>query len=56
MEPAPAGLCATCLHQKVVRTGRGGEFSLCRRSKSDPAYPKYPRLPVLRCRGYEARP
>lgn len=26
---------------------------MCERSKSDPAYPKYPRLPVLECPGYE---
>jgi hypothetical protein len=38
-----------------VRTGRGSEFSLCRRSKIDPAYPKYPRVPVKECRGHEAR-
>lgn len=53
--PAPptAGLCSSCRHQQVVRTGRGSEFSLCQRSKTDPAYPKYPRVPVLRCRGHE---
>jgi hypothetical protein len=38
-----------------VRTGRGSEFSLCKRSKTEPAYPKYPRVPVLVCRGYEKR-
>jgi hypothetical protein len=51
----PAGLCDGCRHQQIVRTGRGSEFSLCRRSKTDPAYPKYPRLPVLRCPGHERR-
>ena len=50
-----AGLCDSCVHQQLVRTTRGSEFSLCRRSRTDPAYPKYPRLPVLACRGYEAR-
>jgi hypothetical protein len=38
-----------------VRTGRGSEFSLCRRSRTDPAYAKYPRVPVLRCPGFERR-
>jgi hypothetical protein len=30
-------------------------FSLCRLSKVDPRFPKYPRLPVLECTGYERR-
>jgi hypothetical protein len=28
---------------------------MCERSKTDPAYPKYPRLPVLECAGFEPR-
>jgi hypothetical protein len=40
----------------VIRNTRGSSFSLCERSKDDPAFPKYPRLPVLECRGYEPRP
>ena len=56
MTPAPpGGLCDSCRHQQVVTTRRGSRFSLCRRSKTDPAYPKYPRLPVLRCPGFEPR-
>jgi hypothetical protein len=50
-----AGLCDTCVAQQVVRTTRGSVFSLCLRSKTDPAYPKYPRIPVLECPGYEPR-
>ena len=46
------GLCSTCVHQKLIGNTRGSTFSLCERSKTDPAYPKYPRLPVLRCAGY----
>lgn len=59
MPPAsapPAGLCDACRHQQVVRTGRGSVFSLCLRSKTDAAYPKYPRVPVLACPGQEAPP
>ena len=33
----------------------GSSFSLCRRWKDDDRYPRYPRLPVLRCPGYEPR-
>jgi hypothetical protein len=49
----PAGLCDTCAHQRLVRNTRGSTFSLCERSRSDPSFPRYPRLPVERCRGYE---
>jgi hypothetical protein len=28
---------------------------MCERSKADPSFPKYPRLPVSECRGYERR-
>ena len=52
---AGAGLCDTCAHQQVVRNTRGSAFSLCTRSRDDPAYPRYPRVPVLGCPGYEPR-
>lgn len=50
-----AGLCETCEHQQLVPNTRGSTFSLCRRSREDAAYPRYPRLPVLSCPGYQAR-
>lgn len=55
--PAPlAGLCQSCVHQQVVRTTRGSTFSLCRRSRDEPErFPRYPRLPVAACVGYERR-
>ena len=49
----PAGLCDACCHQRLVHTTRGSSFSLCERSRTDPAYPKYPRLPVLACPGFQ---
>ncbi len=48
-----AGLCNTCRHQRVVATTRGSRFSLCERSRSDPHYPRYPRLPVHECPGHQ---
>ena len=54
MPSPPAGLCDSCRHQQVVRTKRS-TFSLCLRWKDDDRYPRYPRLPVLRCRGHERR-
>ena len=50
-----AGLCDTCTHQRIVRTSRGSAFSLCERSRTQPDYPRYPRLPVIACPGYEPR-
>ncbi len=36
-----------------IESDRGSIFYLCELSKVDPRYPKYPRLPVLSCTGYE---
>jgi hypothetical protein len=56
-QPTPAaGLCDSCRHQEIVRNTRGSAFSLCLRSRGDERYPRYPRLPVARCPGYEQRP
>ena len=55
MERPVAGLCDSCAHQRIVRNTRGSVFSLCERSRSDRAYPRYPRLPVLECPGWERR-
>ena len=49
------GLCSTCIHAKEMRSDRGSVFLLCLLSRSDAEYPKYPRLPVLRCEGYRER-
>ena len=54
MSPSPpAGLCNLCAHQRIVRSGRGSVFSMCRRAAHDDAYAKYPRIPVLACPGFE---
>jgi hypothetical protein len=50
---ARSGLCGSCLHCQEVPNTRGSVFLLCTRSRSDPAYPRYPRLPVLDCPGYQ---
>ncbi|HXC46537.1 MAG TPA: hypothetical protein VNU24_08025 [Solirubrobacteraceae bacterium] len=49
------GLCDTCKYRRLVPNTRGSVFSLCLLSRSDSAYPRYPRLPVLECDGYERR-
>jgi hypothetical protein len=55
MERPAAGLCDSCVHQRVVKNTRGSGFSLCERSRTDPSYPRYPRLPVTACAGHERR-
>ncbi len=51
---AAVGLCGDCRHAHHVRSARGSTFYLCRRAATDSAYARYPRLPVLRCLGYES--
>jgi hypothetical protein len=46
------GLCDRCRHSRVI-PGARSSFLLCERSQTDPAYARYPRLPVLDCAGYE---
>jgi hypothetical protein len=55
MKGPPAGLCQRCRHQRLVPNTRGSVFSLCERSRSDERFPRYPRLPVLECAGFEPR-
>jgi hypothetical protein len=48
-------LCETCVWMREIITPKGSRFLLCQLSKTDRAYPKYPRLPVVRCDGYRPR-
>jgi hypothetical protein len=47
------GLCATCIHAATVTSSKGSVFWLCRLSETNPAFKKYPALPVIVCAGYE---
>ncbi|MCC6144544.1 MAG: hypothetical protein IT368_12125 [Candidatus Hydrogenedentes bacterium] len=48
------GLCATCIHARAIAHPRGGDaYWQCARAAVDPRFPRYPRLPVVRCVGYE---
>jgi hypothetical protein len=51
MSDPAVGLCSTCRHSRIVPGGRS-TFYMCQRSFTEPEYPKYPRLPVVACRGY----
>jgi hypothetical protein len=51
--PRTIGLCAYCRYVRPINSDRGATFYLCERGLRDPSFPKYPRLPVVSCRGYE---
>ena len=50
------GLCKSCAHSRRMESDRGSTFYLCELSLRDSRYPKYPRLPVLECGGYQPDP
>jgi hypothetical protein len=47
-----AGLCASCENARLIVSRTGSKFHLCELSRGDPGFPRYPRLPTLRCTGY----
>jgi len=47
----PAGLCAACVHLRLLASPRS-VFVRCGLAATDPAFPRYPALPVIRCAGY----
>ena len=50
------GLCGHCVNARIIESRRGSRFYMCELSKVDPAFPKYPPLPVLECSGYRPVP
>jgi len=46
------GLCLTCQYSRQIQARRT-VFWFCERSQREPTFPRYPRLPVTRCSGYE---
>jgi hypothetical protein len=46
-------LCETCAWMREVVTPKGSRFLLCQLSITNPAYPKYPPQPIVRCKGYQ---
>jgi hypothetical protein len=54
-EQQVAGLCDSCAHSRRVESSRGSIFYLCELSAANPAFAKYPRLPVVRCSGFNAK-
>ncbi|HUF13578.1 MAG TPA: hypothetical protein VMN78_10795 [Longimicrobiales bacterium] len=56
MRAPDPGLCRACSHSRVVKSARGSVFWLCELSRTDPAFPRYPPLPVVRCSGFTPAP
>jgi hypothetical protein len=50
--PSREGLCATCQHARRIVNDRGSVFVRCAYAAVDPAFAKYPRLPVPACSAY----
>jgi len=55
-EPPPRGLCDSCRHARRIVNDRGSVFVLCELSRTDSRFPRYPRLPVVACTGFEPAP
>ncbi len=49
----PVGLCSTCRHARRTANRRGSEFWQCGRAEREPAFRRYPELPVAECAGHE---
>ena len=47
------GLCARCRNLRLVSSPRS-TFVRCALAETDPAFARYPRLPVLLCAGFAA--
>ena len=45
------GLCRTCVHLRLLASSRS-VFVRCGLAETDPAFSRYPPLPVLACSGY----
>ena len=51
-DPA-VGCCSICNHASTVVGAKGITFWRCSQSDSDPAFRRYPTLPVEDCAGFE---
>ena len=47
------GLCSVCRHARQQKTARGSRFWRCLRAEDDDRFVRYPRLPIVKCVGYE---
>jgi hypothetical protein len=46
------GLCVRCINVHIIENRRGSRFYRCRLADVDPAFRRYPPLPVISCPGF----
>jgi hypothetical protein len=46
-------LCLSCAWMRLITSGTGSQFYLCRKSQEDPRFAKYPPQPIVKCSGYQ---
>ena len=51
MTAFPDSLCHRCVHLRVITSGKGSEFLMCR----EPTLKKYPPQPVRTCTGFTVK-
>ncbi len=56
MNQPDIGLCVACQHVNIIQNDRGSQFIFCQKSQQDDSFAKYPRLPVIHCNGFVAKP
>ena len=49
--PFADSLCHRCRYLRLIESGKGSTFLMCR----EPTLPKYPPQPVRTCRGFAAK-
>lgn len=49
------GLCLDCIHFARIVSSKGSAFIQCQKHFLDKEYAKYPRLPVVSCKGHKNR-
>jgi len=49
----PIGLCRSCRYAATSTSRSGSTFYRCRLAETNPAFRKYPPLPVLQCDGHD---
>jgi len=54
MTESEPGLCGGCRWARAVVSARGSRFLRCGRADDDPAFARYPALPLRACAGFEA--
>ncbi|MDZ4771842.1 MAG: hypothetical protein SGI72_01770 [Planctomycetota bacterium] len=52
-DPGWGGLCPSCTKVRVITSGKGSTFLMCKHSATDERFSKYPPQPVRSCTAFE---